>query len=229
MVVFMSSQEVARVRILTALPGERLDDGLVVPTQRGRMLDAITAAVAEKGYGATTVADVISIAGVSRKTFYEHFEDKEDCYLAAYQLGTNYIIARLQRGEGQANEALADRTARVLRGYLHSLALSPLAARAFLVEVCAAGTAAQERRRNILDQFADVLWPTDDTRTDTALTATLRTGLVAAIDEVAARQVVAGHTADLPALEAPLTELAMRILSPGTSPSPGQPSDATTA
>ena len=52
-------------------------------------------AVADKGYPATTVADVVERAGVSRKTFYEQFPDREACFLAAYDAGVEYVLGRL--------------------------------------------------------------------------------------------------------------------------------------
>lgn len=199
--------------LLTGLPGRTgLEDGLVVPSQRGRMLDAITAAVAEKGYAATTVADVIARAGVSRKTFYAEFKDKENCYLAAYQLGTDYLIARIVRADDPTQE-LPQRTAGLLNVYLRGLAQSPLAARAFLAEVRAAGAAVQERRIHILQQFSDLFREGPDVETDPALAPMLRAALAAAIEELVAREIVAGRTAELPALEAQLSELAIRVLS----------------
>ena len=64
---------------------------------RGRLICAIADAVAAEGYAATSVADVIALAGVSRKTFYEHFADKEACFLAAYDSGAQAITARWSR------------------------------------------------------------------------------------------------------------------------------------
>lgn len=55
------------------------------PAHRERLLTAVTDAIADRGYHATTVAEVIAYAGVSRATFYEHFADKDACVLAAYQ------------------------------------------------------------------------------------------------------------------------------------------------
>ena len=52
--------------------------------------------VAEKGYPATTVADVVERAGVSRRTFYEQFQDKEACFLAAYDVGLAVVLGRIQ-------------------------------------------------------------------------------------------------------------------------------------
>src|ERR1700752_5261293 len=61
-------------------------------SQRGRLLAAMAAAVAVKGYAGVAVADVIAQAGVSRKTFYEHFDNKEECFLAAYDAGVELIL-----------------------------------------------------------------------------------------------------------------------------------------
>src|SRR5258707_2850574 len=68
---------------------------VVWESQRGRMLEAMALAVAEKGYAATAVADVIARAGVSRKTFYEHFANREACFLAAYDAGVEALLAAI--------------------------------------------------------------------------------------------------------------------------------------
>ncbi|MEU4154361.1 TetR/AcrR family transcriptional regulator [Streptomyces sp. NPDC026659] len=62
----------------------RLEPALVAASRRGRLLDAMAESVARIGYTATTVADVLRLAGVSRKTFYEQFADKQACFLAAF-------------------------------------------------------------------------------------------------------------------------------------------------
>ena len=72
-------------------------------SQRRRMLEAMANATAEKGYVHTTVADVIKRAGVSRETFYEHFSDKEDCFIAAYDAGVEAVLVRVGRGEPVTN------------------------------------------------------------------------------------------------------------------------------
>src|SRR5436305_4647797 len=70
----------------------RLAREVVLASQRGRLLDAMAEVVADRGYAASTVADVIARAGVSRKTFYEHFRDKEGCFLAAYDVGVDLLL-----------------------------------------------------------------------------------------------------------------------------------------
>src|SRR3954465_9903368 len=66
-----------------------LERDVVLASQRGRMLGAMADAVARKTYAGTTVADGVAGAGVSRKTFYEHFRDKEECFLAGFDAGVD--------------------------------------------------------------------------------------------------------------------------------------------
>src|SRR4051812_38560372 len=71
------------------------DRALITHTQRERMLDAMARAVGSKGYAKVTVSDVVALAGVSRRTFYEHFADKEECFLESYAVGAQAIIAEV--------------------------------------------------------------------------------------------------------------------------------------
>src|SRR5215475_3199222 len=73
----------------------------VATQQRTRILAATVDVVAELGYPETRVVDVIKRAGVSRKTFYEFFDDREDCFLAAYDLA----LGDLYRGTEVAYES----------------------------------------------------------------------------------------------------------------------------
>ena len=124
-------------------------------SQRARMLDAITRAVADKGYSRVTVGDVVSVAGVSRRTFYEQFKDKEDCFLAAYATGTEALIedmveASLAVGpDADWREVLQV----AIDSYVGALAADPEFARTFLVDVLGAGPAAVELRRQVYEQF----------------------------------------------------------------------------
>src|SRR5262249_34919333 len=64
-------------------PGRRLPADEVARNQRERLFAALVAVVAEKGYEATRVEDLLELSGVSRSAFYAHFKDKEECLLAA--------------------------------------------------------------------------------------------------------------------------------------------------
>src|SRR5919106_1114372 len=84
-----------------------LDRDVVTASQRTRLLEAVGRAVAERGYGAATIDDVVRGAGVSKKTFYEHFADKQDCFLAAYEAASEELrdryaeLMRERRVDGQ--------------------------------------------------------------------------------------------------------------------------------
>jgi AcrR family transcriptional regulator len=134
-----------------------LERDVVLASQRGRMLGAMADAVAAKGYAATTVADVVAGAGVSRKTFYEHFRDKEECFLAAYDAGVDLVLDAIvaARPDPGDDSWIALMRARV-RAYLHTLAANPAFARTFLIEVFAAGPRALDRRAEVLSRFAQL-------------------------------------------------------------------------
>jgi AcrR family transcriptional regulator len=125
-------------------------------SQRGRLLVAMADVVAEHGYATATVADVIKAAGVSRRTFYEHFTDKQDCFLAAYQHGVDALTRELAASFAQG-DGWRERVEAVLDTFLDALASEPGFARAFLIEVWAAGPAAYDRHIEIIEQFHALL------------------------------------------------------------------------
>ncbi len=102
-------------------------------SQRWRLLEAITEAVARLGHANASVADAIAIAGVSRKTLYEQFHDKADCFLAAFQMVRERLVERVIAAGASHPRGPARRRAQLER-VLTGLALDPLAARVFLLE-----------------------------------------------------------------------------------------------
>src|SRR5918997_5995814 len=133
-----------------------LDPGVVAASQRTRLLEAVGRAVADKGYAGATIDDIVRGAGVSKKTFYEHFRDKLDCFLAAYEAASDELLARLREAQA-AREGWLERTRAGIAAYLRWLAAEPALARVFLIEVAAAGPVAAERRERIRDRYADLL------------------------------------------------------------------------
>jgi AcrR family transcriptional regulator len=183
----------------------RLDREVILASQRGRMLEAMAESVAEKGYAATTVADVVGRAGVSRKTFYEHFTDKEDCFLAADDACVDILLTQVV----DAREEIADWGEAMrasLRAYLEVLASEPTLARTFLVEVLAAGPRALERRTEVHRRFADLSRNLhQQARRDhpdlPELPDAVFDGMVGAINELVFELVRQGRSAELPSLE----------------------------
>ena len=177
----------------------------VVRSQRGRMLRAMAEAVAEHGYAKTPVAEVLRRAGVSRETFYEHFANKEECFLAAYDAGVAIILAEMTAGdpEQDAQEPdLAARLDRVLDRYLTVLAREPAVARTFLVEVYAAGPAALARRVESQARFAQAIIALVGAKTDSQRFAC--EAFVAAASSLVTQRVCAGTLAGAQDLREPL-------------------------
>ena len=115
-----------------------LDPSLVAASQRTRLLEAAGRAVAEKGYAAATIEDIVRGAGVSKKTFYEHFADKLDCFLAAYEAASDELFEHVRAAQETAGDWV-ERTRAGIHAYLRWLAAEPALARVFLIEIAAAG------------------------------------------------------------------------------------------
>ncbi len=135
---------------LTSLPRgpHGLAQELVTGSQRQRLLYAMTVVVAEKGYLATTVADVTSRAGVSRKTFYALFADKEECFIAAAEASRELTIKCLKASFAQSSEQSLAPVATLrasIRAYLRLVAEEPEFAKAFFLETCLLYTGSPSR------------------------------------------------------------------------------------
>ncbi|WP_113704468.1 TetR/AcrR family transcriptional regulator [Nonomuraea lactucae] len=130
---------------------------LVTGSQRQRLLYAIVVAVADKGYIAATVGDVTARAGVSRKTFYELFADKEQCFIAAADTGRELMVKRLEasfaRSSAQSLAPVATLRASI-HAFLGIVADEPEFARAFFLETATAGGRAQEHQDACRSWFA---------------------------------------------------------------------------
>ena len=130
--------------------------GSSAESQRTRLLEAVGRAVAEKGYGGATIDDIVRRAGVSKMTFYEHFRDKEDCFIAAYEAASEELFERVLTAQSEPDGWL-ERTGSGIRAYLAWLAGDPELARAFLIEVAAAGPRAAECRERLRDRYAALM------------------------------------------------------------------------
>jgi AcrR family transcriptional regulator len=128
----------------------------VIESQRSRLLDGVAEAVAAKGYAATTVGDVVSLAAVSRRTFYEQFPDLEACFLAAYQAGMELLLDRIREAvRTHRDEDWRVRTRISVEAYLSELAARPSAAWAFSIEALGAGPRVLEHRGTILQRWVE--------------------------------------------------------------------------
>ena len=182
------------------IPGGRhgLAPEQVAESQRSRILAAMTDAVGRDGYQAARVADVIAHAGVSRKTFYEHFEDKEHCFIAAYQQSLARLLS-VTLDAFEAQDEWVDSLRAGLTALLNALAYDPASARLCFVEVLAAGPKAVEVRNDAMRGFSYVF---DAGRGESEQDLPGFTGIsmVGGLSEILYREIVAGATTELPQL-----------------------------
>ena len=170
----------------------------VTESQRGRILQAMVAVVSERGYPETRVVDVIELAGVSRKTFYELFSSKEDCFLATYDMLLGTLLGDTARGfQSKPGAPWAERIAAGLGELLTDMAEHPDEARFAIVEVLAAGPKALARRDAALRQFTGFL---DAGRAETSVELPGITSLSIAggVNELLYSEILHGATASLP-------------------------------
>jgi AcrR family transcriptional regulator len=178
------------------------------------MLDAVAAAVAEKGYAATTISDVVSRAGVSRSTFYEHFADRDECYLAAFDLAVSVVLDEMARSVAEQSDPWEQLRAAV-RAFLRVLSEEPEYARAFLIEVLGSFPGAVERRNEVFARFGDFFTTLYDAAGEwegkPEIDEDIQFAFVAAIAELVARWVYLGRVARLGELEPSILELTARM------------------
>jgi AcrR family transcriptional regulator len=131
----------------------RLSREQVEAHQRERIVAAMIAAVATKGYGSTTIGDIARGARVSRDTFYEQFANKETCFLAAYDAIASELLEQMVAA-GTSQSSYVEGMRDGVRAYLKFWSERPDAARVFTLEVMAAGSEALAHREQALRRFA---------------------------------------------------------------------------
>jgi AcrR family transcriptional regulator len=193
---------------------------LVETSQRQRLVHGVTVAVAEKGFHAATIADITDRAGVSKKTFYEHFADKTACFLAAYDHGSTAILAETAEAAAAARAEGLGAVGQLragTRAYLAFLAFEAPYARTFCLEMLAAGPEAIARHRACRTAFADSLegWHAVNRPAHPAWPAPSPLAFEAAtgvVYEVGSARVAEGRAAELPALEDELVAAQLALL-----------------
>jgi AcrR family transcriptional regulator len=131
-----------------ALPREE-----VAADQRERLYEATIKAINERGFVATTISDLVAGAGVSRRSFYEHFENKEECLLATYDALIERLTARIANAFDPEAEWV-DQIDAFVRALFEASSDRPDAARLVSVEMGAAGPVGIERWARDADRLA---------------------------------------------------------------------------
>jgi len=129
----------------------------VTSSQRGRMLRAVAIVVAEQGYGDTVVENIVSVAGVSRKTFYEHFTDVQDCFLESYSGFGEMITREVEKAAAAAEPVGSEPMRAAYRTVFTFLSEERELAQAFWLDAVSAGPGYSETRQRIYGGFAEIL------------------------------------------------------------------------
>lgn len=134
----------------------RLPPEVVAFDQRERLMASFVTVVAEKGYEATTITDIVTGAAISRQTFYKHFDGKEACCLASFDALQGHMQAQMKKA-AEPEAEWEDRVAAAVDRMIAFLAENPEAARLLLVESAAVGTPMRPQADRWSERMVEVL------------------------------------------------------------------------
>jgi AcrR family transcriptional regulator len=186
---------------------------VVARVQRDRLFRAMAEVTSERGYGDTGMRALLERARVSRITFYELFEDKLECFLAAYAEAIDDAVEAVGASCSEGGDA-ADRIRRGLRTLMERCRDEPAVARMCTVEILAAGPKGREARERTIERFAGLLEPPlRELYGDGGSNATRTRAMVGAVHEATYRLLQASDPEGLPDAVGEIVELYLR---PGT-------------
>jgi AcrR family transcriptional regulator len=193
----------------------RLEPGEVAENQRQRMHGAMVEAVASQGYEATSVKQVISLAGVSRRAFYEQFSNKEECFLSTLELLASRASQRIGAAYRSADGDLEARMRASLQTLAELIAANPKSAHTVLVDAPSAGAAGWTRLTKTLLDFERTLARSFmRTAGGSPLPDSIVRGIVGGLHRVVFTQVRQRRATDLPDLAEDMLQWTLAFNSP---------------
>jgi AcrR family transcriptional regulator len=198
---------------LSRLPPGRhgLPREFVIHNQRERLIAGLAEAVAENGYAGTTIAHITRHAAVSRRTFYEHFESKDECFVAAYDT----VMAELRERIAEAFDEQDEWPEAVRAGIgamLRFLASEPNLARLCMVEALVAGPVVVERYDAAIQSLVPYFEAGRKGRSKAVLSRlspSTEEALVGGMVSLVSRRIIAGKTDELESLLPDLVEFTL--------------------
>jgi AcrR family transcriptional regulator len=169
----------------------------------GRLLSAMAHAVAAKGYADTTIADIVREASVSRRTFYEHFGDKAECFIALYEAASHNALQVL-RDAIDPSHGWEEQAERAIGAYLHCMASNPVLMRTLFIEILGLGAEGLEARRRVHQEIADYMVGVVG---KDRLTPQLAMAVIGGIHELVLQAIEDGKVDELPQLTETATSL----------------------
>jgi AcrR family transcriptional regulator len=198
---------------LARLPPGRhgLPREFVTHNQRERLIAGIAEAVAENGYSGTTIAHITRAAAVSRRTFYEHFSSKDECFVAAYDTVMTELRERVTAAF-EENDEWPEAIKAGIDAMLQFLAAEPNLARLCMVEALVAGPAVVERYDSAIQSFVPYFQEGREGRPPevlSRLSPTTEEALVGGMVSLISRRIIAGKAEDLEELLPDLVEFTL--------------------
>jgi AcrR family transcriptional regulator len=187
------------------------------PSQRERLLEAMTHVAAREGYAEMSIAHLTSRAGVSRQTFYELFDDKEDCFLAAYLQASGEILGKLQQAVDTSE--WWETPSKAMQALLEGMDNDPETAWLFFVEGMAGGSRVRRHRSKVLRAFEHLTEDFLDHAPADAMTLDIPPiALVGAIRSIASSYMSTNAVDRLPALLEDLVAWMRSYAAPASRP-----------
>jgi len=189
--------------------------------QRRRLYAAAASVFARMGYADATAEAIAREAGMSKATFYQHFDNKEDCIVALFDAGALAVVEAMRRaGAEDAVGGPAGRVMAIVHTYLEALASFPDEAQTLLVEIIGAGPRAIERRDRVLAEFARAIDDVNREDADLGLAPRLASihdafAIVGAVVELASRQIRTGDPDEIREVEPVIERLVLGVLQTG--------------
>jgi AcrR family transcriptional regulator len=199
---------------LARLPPGRhgLPREFVTHNQRERLIAGLAEAIAENGYSGTTIAHITRAAAVSRRTFYEHFGSKDECFVAAYDTVMNELQGRVTEAFESEHPDWAHSIKAGIDAMLEFLAAEPNLARLCMVEALVAGPAVVERYDAAIQSFVPYFQKGREGRSPevlSRLSATTEEALVGGMVSLISRRIIAGKAEELEQLLPDLVEFTL--------------------
>ncbi len=182
----------------------KMEPEAVARHQRGRLEGAMVDSVARHGYEGTTLRELVSVAGVSKSTFYEHFSCKQECFLDTYDDIVDEIARRIDRAY-KARDSLHDRLIAGLATLMDTAAEDKEAAYLVVVESLTLGEAGVEHRDRASERFESFIWDGFERSGATEhLSGLAVRGIVAGIRNSAYQRLRRGESSELPEVVEPI-------------------------
>lgn len=234
MVLVGTSMQGPFSRFSTIPPAAAPDGDRLPEDYRVRLMDGMAQALAEKSFADTTIADIVRHSRVSKRTFYEHFPDKEACFLATYNALSDELLSRIGLAvdrpfDPDPDTAAVEAISAAVGAYFGALEEHAKIIGPFFTDVQAAGPAALALRREIHHRFANAMRLLVEARLPEhpgrrGLTPEMAMALVGAVNELVLMAIESKREAHVTELSRTAIDLFLAVLSWDPASLPTRPS-----